>query len=152
IVKYLKYFRADNIEAETIRHFLFDGKKDLEARKWTIFGQIFGVRATTYISFYSDSLTEVFIAGGIPPMVDSPDAAYEALVLKVEEQNKVYYSNYARCSKHKKSREVYLHQVVDQLPGSSNLGFPRRQQCRYSKRREFDGLTVATTRPAIWFA
>ncbi|KAG2749147.1 alpha/beta-hydrolase [Suillus brevipes Sb2] len=97
IAKYLKHFRADNIvrDCETIRHFLLDGKKDPEARKWTILGQSFGgFCAATYLSFHSDGLKEVFIAGGIPPMVDSPDAVYEALVLKVEERNKVYYAKY----------------------------------------------------------
>ncbi|KAG1829855.1 hypothetical protein EV424DRAFT_1535561 [Suillus variegatus] len=116
----------------------FNGKKDLEARKWTIFGQIFGVRAATYLSFYSDSLTEVFIAGGIPPMVDSPYAAYGALVLKMEEQNKVYYSKYLRCSKHKKSRLLTNYQVRRILgflegnnvviPNGRNLTVSRWQQ------------------------
>ncbi|KAG2150246.1 uncharacterized protein EDB93DRAFT_340883 [Suillus bovinus] len=46
--------------------------------------------------FHSANLKEVFIARGIPPMVNSPDAVYEALVVKVEEPNKVYYAKYSQ--------------------------------------------------------
>ncbi|KAG2129209.1 uncharacterized protein EDB93DRAFT_1256337 [Suillus bovinus] len=73
-----------------------------------------GFCATTYLSFHSDGLKEVFIAGGIPPVVDSPNPVYEALVVslvRVEEQRKVYYAKYPQ--------EV-----------------PNRQQCSHSEQRE----------------
>jgi len=44
-------------------------------------GQSFGgFCATHYLSFYSDGLTEVFLTGGLPPLVDDPDLVYEALI------------------------------------------------------------------------
>ncbi|KAG2114172.1 uncharacterized protein F5147DRAFT_18080 [Suillus discolor] len=129
IVKYLKYFRADNIEAETIRHFLLDGEKDPEAPKWTIFGQIFGgFCAATYLSFYSDSLKEVFITGGIPPMVDSPDATYEALMLKVEERNKVCYSKYPQDVRNVRLILGFLEGNNVVIPNGRNLTVSRWQQ------------------------
>lgn len=128
IAKYLKLFRADNIvrDCETIRHFLLDGKKDPEARKWTIFGQSFGgFCATTYLSFHSDGLKEVFIAGGIPPMVDSPDAVYEALVLKVEERNKVYYAKYPQDVRSVRRILGFLEGNNVVIPNGGNLSVSR---------------------------
>lgn len=128
IAKYLKHFRADNIvrDCETIRHFLLDGKKDPEARKWTILGQSFGgFCAATYLSFHSDGLKEVFIAGGIPPMVDSPDAVYEALVLKVEERNKVYYAKYPQDVQSVRRILGFLEDNNVVIPNGGNLTVSR---------------------------
>lgn len=128
IAKYLKHFRADNIvrDCETIRHFLLDGKKDPEARKWTIFGQSFGgFCAATYLSFHSDGLKEVFITGGIPPMVDSPDAVYEALVLKVEERNQVYYAKYPQDVRNVRRILNFLEDNNVVFPNGGNLTVSR---------------------------
>lgn len=49
-------------------------------RKWTIMGQSFGgFCAINYLSFYSEGLKEVFLTGGLAPLVDGPDPVYEAL-------------------------------------------------------------------------
>ncbi|KAG2141327.1 alpha/beta-hydrolase [Suillus clintonianus] len=131
IAKYFKHFRADNIvrDCETIRHFLLDNKKDPEARKWTILGQSFGgFCAATYLSFHSDGLKEVFIAGGIPPMVDCPDAVYEALVfyvVKVEERNKVYYGKYPKDVQNVRRILSFLASNNVVLPNGGNLTVSR---------------------------
>jgi pimeloyl-ACP methyl ester carboxylesterase len=128
IAKYLKHFRADNIvkDCETIRHFLLDGKKDPEARKWTIFGQSFGgFCAATYLSFHNDGLKEVFTTGGIPPMVNSPDTVYEALVLKVEERNKIYYAKYPQDIRNIRQILGFLEGNNIVLPNGGNLTVSR---------------------------
>lgn len=128
IAEYFKHFRADNIvrDCETIRHFLLDGKKNPEARKWTIFGQSFGgFCAATYLSFHSDGLKEVFVTGGIPPMVDSPDAVYEALVLKVEERNKVYYAKYPQDVRNVRRILDFLENSNVVTPNGGNLTVSR---------------------------
>jgi hypothetical protein len=44
-------------------------------------GQSFGgFCAITYLSFYSEGLKEVFITGGLAPLVDKPQQVYEATV------------------------------------------------------------------------
>ncbi|KAG1746723.1 alpha/beta-hydrolase [Suillus paluster] len=128
IAQYFKHFRADNIvrDCETIRHFLLDGKKDPEARKWSILGQSFGgFCAATYLSFHNDSLKEVFTTGGIPPMVDSPDAVYEALVLKVEQRNKVYYEKYPQDVRNVRRILDFLERNNVVLPNGGNLSVSR---------------------------
>ena len=68
-------------DCEAIRKILIGDKEKPEDRKWTIFGQSFGgFCAITYLSYYSEGLTEVFLAGGLAPLVDRPDAVYQALV------------------------------------------------------------------------
>ncbi|KAH7929089.1 hypothetical protein BV22DRAFT_1102664 [Leucogyrophana mollusca] len=99
IARYLKHFRADNIvrDCEVVRKALLSGKEDGEARKWTIMGQSFGgFCATTYLSFYSEGLKEVFLTGGLPPLIDHPDPAYRRLFNRVAKRNVVYYEKYPR--------------------------------------------------------
>jgi hypothetical protein len=68
-------------DCEVIRKVLLGGKEKAEDRKWTIMGQSFGgFCALTYLSFFSEGLKEVFLAGGLAPLVDSPDPVYEALI------------------------------------------------------------------------
>ncbi|KIP01542.1 hypothetical protein PHLGIDRAFT_96890 [Phlebiopsis gigantea 11061_1 CR5-6] len=97
IADYLKHFRADNIvrDCETIRKTLLGHKADPEDRKWTILGQSFGgFCALTYLSFFSQGLKEVFLTGGLAPIVRSPDPVYAKTKLQVEKRNAVYYSKY----------------------------------------------------------
>lgn len=50
-------------------------------RKWTLMGQSFGgFCAITYLSFHSEGVEEVFLTGGLAPLVDDPDSVYEALI------------------------------------------------------------------------
>lgn len=64
-------------DCETIRKTLLGHKADPEDRKWTILGQSFGgFCALTYLSFFSQGLKEVFLTGGLAPIVKSPDPVY----------------------------------------------------------------------------
>lgn len=93
---YLKSFRADSIvkDCEAIRKAL-TADYPAEKQKWTVMGQSFGgFCATTYLSFYPEGLKEVFIFGGLPPMVNGPDEVYERLYKKVIQRNEAYYQKY----------------------------------------------------------
>ena len=37
----------------------------------------------TYISFFNDGLSEVFLTGGLGPLVDHPDPVYQRLIRKL---------------------------------------------------------------------
>lgn len=103
IAGYLKHFRADSIGAlakyitwskhmtnsrivkdcEVIRKELLGSQESPEDRKWTLMGQSFGgFCCITYLSFHSEGIKEVFITGGLAPLVDQPDEVYEALTRK----------------------------------------------------------------------
>lgn len=70
-------------DCEAIRHILLDHKTKSEDRKWTIMGQSFGgFCAISYLSFHSEGLKEVFLTGGLAPLVNDPDTVYEALIRK----------------------------------------------------------------------
>lgn len=91
---YLTQFRADNIvrDAEAIRKMLL---KDYPDKKWSVLGQSFGGFCSLhYLSFYPDSLREVFNTGGMAPMLANPDALYERLLRKTIEMNELYYTKF----------------------------------------------------------
>jgi len=94
--RYLQAFRADNIvrDCEAVRQALTadsgEGKK-----QWSVIGQSFGgFCAVNYLSFYPHSLREVFLTGGLPPLVNVPDEVYKRLFPKVAERNRIYYDKY----------------------------------------------------------
>ena len=67
-------------DCEAIRQQLLGHKSSPEDRKWTILGQSFGgFCAINYLSFHYEGIQEVFLTGGLAPLVDQPDSVYEAL-------------------------------------------------------------------------
>lgn len=73
------------MDCETIRKILLADRR-LQDRKWTVFGQSFGgFCAVTYLSLFSEGLNEVFITGGLPPLVDCPDPVYAALISEISD-------------------------------------------------------------------
>ncbi|KZT18642.1 alpha/beta-hydrolase [Neolentinus lepideus HHB14362 ss-1] len=131
IADYLKHFRADSIvkDCEAIRKILLGHKKDPEDRKWTIMGQSFGgFCAITYLSFHSDGLKEVFMTGGLAPLVDHPDPVYKATIKKVAQRNKVYYEKYPQDVKRVRDLLTYLEQNEVLLPNGGRLTPSRWQQ------------------------
>jgi hypothetical protein len=103
IARYLQHFRADSIgtltkyiacskyvtngrtvkDCEVIRKELLGSQESPEDRKWTLMGQSFGgFCCITYLSFHNEGIKEVFITGGLAPLVDQPDEVYEALTRK----------------------------------------------------------------------
>lgn len=105
---YLKHFRADNIirDAEAIRKTLL---KDYPEKKWSVLGQSFGGFCSLhYLSFYPDSLREVFATGGMAPMIRQPDSLYESILHKTIEMNKIYYAKFPEDIQR-------VHRIVDYL-------------------------------------
>lgn len=94
--RYLKMFRADNIvrDCEAVRQALTaDYPKNKQ--KWSVLGQSFGgFCCTTYLSLFPKGLREVFMTGGLPPMVDKPDEVYQRCFKKVIQRNKAYYEKF----------------------------------------------------------
>jgi pimeloyl-ACP methyl ester carboxylesterase len=94
--RYLRAFRADSIvrDCEAVRRALTAGWP-AETQKWSIMGQSYGgFCATTYLSFAPDGLREVFVFGGLQPLVDQPDEVYRATFKRVIKRNEGYYKKF----------------------------------------------------------
>ncbi|PPQ79160.1 hypothetical protein CVT25_002788 [Psilocybe cyanescens] len=131
IAQYLKHFRADNIvkDCEFIRSALLGHKESPEDRKWTLLGQSFGgFCAITYLSFHSEGVKEVFITGGLAPLVDQPDTVYETVVHQVLKRNEAYYKKYPQDIKRIRNILAYLDSTEVILPNGGQLTPCRWQQ------------------------
>lgn len=87
---YLAHFRADNIvrDAERLREHLGIGK-------WALLGQSFGgFCALHYLSYYPQSLSRVFITGGIPSITATADEVYHATYQRVADKNKAFFKRF----------------------------------------------------------
>ncbi|PYH46544.1 proline iminopeptidase [Aspergillus saccharolyticus JOP 1030-1] len=115
--EYLKQFRADNIvrDCEAVRRCLTTDYPE-DKRKWSVIGQSFGgFCITSYLSMFPEGLSEAFICGGLPPLVNDPDPVYARTYEKVLERNKAYYAKFPedvervkRIMQHLKDSEVAL--------------------------------------------
>ncbi|EIN07309.1 alpha/beta-hydrolase [Punctularia strigosozonata HHB-11173 SS5] len=131
IANYLKHFRADSIvkDCEAIRNFLLGNREDPEDRKWTIMGQSFGgFCSITYLSFHSEGLKEVFVTGGLAPLIENPTPNYEATVNRVIHRNKIYYAKYPRDVKRVRNILDHLSSNKITLPNGGRLTPSRWQQ------------------------
>ncbi|KAM0101481.1 hypothetical protein ACP6JE_003898 [Aspergillus fumigatus] len=127
--EYLKQFRADNIvrDCEAIRRCLTTDYPE-DQRKWSIIGQSFGgFCAVTYLSMFPEGLTEAFICGGLPPLVDGPDTVYERTYEKVKERNDAYYTKFPEDVDRVKKLVQYLKENRVTVP-SGTLTPERIQQ------------------------
>ncbi|KAI5952378.1 hypothetical protein KGF54_003245 [Candida jiufengensis] len=91
LFEYLIHFRADSIvkDAEHIRKILIGDNK------WSLLGQSYGgFCCFTYLSFYSDSIKQVLITGGVPPIGKTVDDVYTQTYKRTEERNIHYYNKY----------------------------------------------------------
>ncbi|KAF9047696.1 alpha/beta-hydrolase [Panaeolus papilionaceus] len=131
IAQYLKFFRADSIvkDCEQIRHILLRDKESPEDQKWSLIGQSFGgFCVVTYLSLFPHGLKEVFITGGLPPLVDQPDTVYDALARRVIQRNKIYYEKYPLDIKRVRNIVAYLESNKITLPSGGFLTVGRFQQ------------------------
>ncbi|KIM36748.1 hypothetical protein M413DRAFT_31379 [Hebeloma cylindrosporum] len=131
IARYLKHFRADSIvkDCEVIRQELIGNKESLEDRKWTLMGQSFGgFCCITYLSFHSEGIKEVFITGGLAPLVDQPDEVYAALARQVMKRNDIYYKKYPQDISRVRKILAYLDSTDVVLPNGGRLTPSRWQQ------------------------
>ena len=127
---YLKHFRADNIvnDMEAIRK-VFTKDYPENRAKWSILGQSFGgFCCVNYLSRYPEGLREVFISGGLPPMVKQPDAIYQRLYIKAAERSHAYYQKFPEDVQRVKDIAGYLtHEKVKTYAGG-NLSVSRLRQ------------------------
>lgn len=122
---YLKHFRADAIvrDAEWIRRALLG-----EARRWTLLGQSYGgFCITTYLSLAPHALDAVLITGGLPPLVEDPDAVYRATYRHVLAKNRLYFERYPGDAAQAHAIATHLAQHDVRLPTGDRLT-PRRFQ------------------------
>ena len=83
---WLRHFRADAIvrDAECLR-------EHLGARRWSLLGQSFGgFCSLRYLSAAPDSLREVYITGGLPPVGRPADEVYSATFEAIRRLNQRY--------------------------------------------------------------
>jgi len=122
---YLTHFRADNIvrDAEAIRQ-QFLGPNS----QWTVLGQSFGgFCAVTYLSLFPESLREVFITGGLPPLSDHPDVYYRLTYPEVAFKTAKHFTRYPKDVALCERILDHLHHNEVMLPGGGRLS-PRRFQ------------------------
>lgn len=88
-LEYVKHFRADSIvfDSEAIRMSL------IPENKWTLLGQSFGgFTSVSYMSMFPDSLKQVMLTGGLPPIgIKSVDEVYCKTYQRTTERNLAYY-------------------------------------------------------------
>ncbi|MCJ1316392.1 hypothetical protein MMC15_001713 [Xylographa vitiligo] len=78
-------------------------------KKWSVLGQSFGGFCTVnYISRFPEGLQEVFLSGGLPPLVKQPDVVYERLYKKVAARSHVYYQKFPEDVQRMKDIAGYL--------------------------------------------
>ena len=93
---YLKLFRADNNvrDLEAVRKYI-TAPLPLELQPWSILGQSFGgFVSLSYLSMHPEGLREVFMTGGLAPIIRQPDEVYRLTFKKVVERNEAYYRKY----------------------------------------------------------
>lgn len=123
-LKYLLYFRADSIveDFEAIRKIL------LGDQKWSILGQSYGGFCSfTYLSTHPNSLKQVLITGGVPPINHGPDDVYEATYLRTKDRNIHYYDKYPADEKRVRDILEYLDANKVVLPNGGILSVERFQ-------------------------
>ncbi|PSW62526.1 alpha/beta hydrolase [Photobacterium kishitanii] len=110
--EYLTHFRADNIvrDAEQLR-------QHLGIKQWALLGQSFGgFCALHYLSFYPQSLSRVFITGGIPSITATADEVYQATYKRVADKNKAFFKRFAGAQQQCNAIAEYLSNNQTYLP------------------------------------
>ena len=114
---YLKHFRADNIvrDAEAIR-------QQLGVTSWALLGQSFGgFCALTYLSFYPQSLSRVYMTGGVPPIHGHPDKVYQATYQRVWDKNQAFFAHFPQAQMHCRKIADYLIDNDVRLPNGQRF-------------------------------
>lgn len=110
--EYLTHFRADNIvrDAEQLR-------QHMGIKQWALLGQSFGgFCALHYLSFYPQSLSRVFITGGIPSITATADEVYQATYKRVADKNKAFFKRFAGAQQQCNAIAEYLSNNQTYLP------------------------------------
>ncbi|MCB9135064.1 MAG: alpha/beta fold hydrolase [Anaerolineales bacterium] len=123
---YLKHFRADAIvqDAEFIRRQLVG-----ETVPWSVLGQSFGgFCAVHYLSIAPESLREVFLTGGLPPLERTADEVYRATHQRTLDKNALFYARYPDDAARSQEIVGRLLKEPVALPGGGRLSPQRFQQ------------------------
>jgi len=123
--EYLKHFRADAIvqDAELIRKQLAG-----EQTRWSLLGQSYGgFCAVHYLSAAPQSLSEVYITGGLPSLQRPADEVYRATYQRVKDKNNLFYTRYPDDEERAQEILKVLANQTSTLPGGGILS-PRRFQ------------------------
>ncbi|PIA16584.1 proline iminopeptidase [Coemansia reversa NRRL 1564] len=129
-VEYVTHFRADDIvrDCEHIRKVLCRGRNNKASTKISLLGQSFGgFCVVTYLSLFPDSISKALITGGVPPLVESPDAVYMATYQRMITRNKQYYATFPRDILRVRRIIEHLNKTEVGLPDGGRLS-PRRFQ------------------------
>jgi len=124
--EYLKQFRADSIvkDAESIRRELIG-----ESGRWSVLGQSYGgFCAVHYLSVAPQSLREVMLTGGLPPLDHPLDEVYRHTYRRVSEKNQQYYQRYPDDILRAQRIAACLMEKEVQLPAGGILTPHRFQQ------------------------
>ncbi|EGW32975.1 uncharacterized protein SPAPADRAFT_60305 [Spathaspora passalidarum NRRL Y-27907] len=122
---FIMNFRADSIveDLETVR------KQLIPNDKISLLGQSYGGFCSfTYLSKYPDSLREVLITGGVPPVGFAVDQVYQATYERTTERNIHYYSKYPQDKQKVVDICKYLDANKVKLPNGGDLSVERFQQ------------------------
>ncbi|MEP7136736.1 MAG: alpha/beta fold hydrolase [Chloroflexota bacterium] len=122
---YLKHFRADAIvqDAELIRKQLAG-----EQTRWSVLGQSYGgFCAVHYLSAAPQSLSEVYITGGLPSLQRPAEDVYRATYQRVKDKNNLFYTRYPDDEERAQEIVKTLASQIVTLPGGGTLS-PRRFQ------------------------
>ncbi|RME81564.1 MAG: alpha/beta fold hydrolase [Planctomycetota bacterium] len=123
LAQYLSHFRADSI----VKDLEFFREKVLRVKKWGLICQSYGgFVATTYLSFFPNSLWGVIICGGFPPVTaSSVDEIYQKLGENILRRNYEYYRKFPKDRE--KVRKIVYHLMRKKYPLSyGGLLTPRR--------------------------
>ncbi|KAK6464716.1 prolyl aminopeptidase [Scheffersomyces coipomensis] len=118
-------FRADSIveDYERVRRSLIGDEK------WTLLGQSYGgFTSFTYVSKYPNSLKEVLVTGGVPPINFNPDDVYHATYERTKERNIHYFNKYPQDKQRMQNILGYLQNNDVKLPNGGTLSVERFQQ------------------------
>lgn len=96
---YLRLFRADNIvrDTEAVRRAVAGEEvpDPVFGHRIALLGQSFGgFCSTTYLSMFPDSLREVYLTGGLPPMGQDIDDVYRKLTARAARRTQEYYEKF----------------------------------------------------------
>lgn len=145
-LKFILNFRADSIirDLEQIR-------KDLigNHHKWSIMGQSYGgFCCFTYLSLFPESISEVIITGGVPPVHFKADDVYKATYQRTIERNLHYYDKYPRDQSKVVRICEYLNANKVVLPNGGTLSVERFQQLglRFGGTGGTDGIHLIVSK------
>ena len=122
--EFIKHFRADSIvnDCELIRKQLLQPDA-----KWSLLGQSFGgFTSISYMSMYPESLSAVFLTGGLAPIqITSVDDVYHATYQRTMQRNRAYYTKFPQDVERVNFIVQYLAQNDVNLPNGGKLTVDR---------------------------